>query len=122
MADLGAVEALLQSLPDDHDRRIHKEVWKRVMRDQRFGRVVPGTAAVNLGGGFFAVTTPATPDTEFSIPHTFGRPPYLLIPMLPLDQVGAKIVPLRTARAADTANIYLSSPTASATLYFYLEG
>lgn len=122
MADIGAVEAMLQGLPEDQGRRTHREVWKRVLPDLRFGRAIPAAPAKNFGGGFFSITTPSTPDTEFVLPHRFGTPPYLLIPVLPLDTVGATIVPIAVTRAADSNNVYLSSSEASAVVYFYLEG
>lgn len=122
MADLGAVEAMLQSLPEEQGRRTHREVWKQVLPDMRFGRATPTGPAKNFGGGFFGATTSATPDREFVVPHSFGRPPYLLIPVLPLDTVGATIVPLTITRTADSRNVYLSSSEASAPVYFYLEG
>ena len=122
MADFGAVETLLNGLSSNQDKYIHQQVWKRVMPDQRFGRAIAGEAAKNMGGGYFAATTPSVANTEFIVPHSFGRPPYLLIPILPLDQLNARIVELKNTRLPDALNVYLSSPVTSATIFFYLEG
>jgi hypothetical protein len=122
MADKGAILAILQGLPEEQGRRIHKALYERWMSDLKFGRAIPGDPAINFGGGFFSATTHATPDQMFMVPHSITRVPYLLIPMLPVNVVGAKLVELTTARAADTLNVYLSSPVASAPIYFYLEG
>lgn len=76
----------------------------------------------NVGGGFFHVTTHATPGSEFTIPHGFGRIPYLLLPVLPLDVVGSQLVPLTVNRAADDKRIYLTSSVASAPITVAVEG
>ena len=122
MADFGAVETILSGLTGNQDKYIHQQVWKRVLPDLRFGRATAGTPAKNFGGGYFAATTPAVADTEFVVPHSFGRPPYLLIPVLPLDSTGANIVPMQVEAVADSRKIYLSSSVASANFVVYLEG
>lgn len=122
MADQGFVESQLAGVPDSGLKKILASIFKYVLKDVRFGRAEDTEASTNFGGGFFEGTTHATPNTEFSIEHSFGRPPYLLIPVLPLDAVGANIVPLQLERAADARKIYLSSSVASATFVVYLEG
>ena len=122
MADQGYVESLLASMPDNDLRKMFGAVFRYVLKDVRFGRAESGEASKNFGGGFFTATTPATPNEEFSVAHSFGRPPYLLIPVLPLDQVGATIIPLRVERAADSAKVYLSSSESDQPIYIYLEG
>lgn len=122
MADQGNVEILLAGLPDVGMRRIFKSIFQYILRDVRLGRAVSGDPSKNFGGGFYQVTTPAVAGTEFSITHDFGRTPYLCIPVLPLDVVGATIVPLTVSRAATESKVYLTSTEASATVYVYLEG
>ncbi|MCR4340638.1 MAG: hypothetical protein NUW01_12225 [Gemmatimonadaceae bacterium] len=121
MADQGNIESMLSGLPDDQ-RRIFRAIFEYLIRDIRFGRAVDGDPSKNFGGGFFSATTDATPGTEFTIPHSFGRTPYLLIPVLPLDTVNATLVPLTVTRAADSNRIYLSSTSASASIMLYVEG
>lgn len=122
MADQGYVEALLAGLEDGGQRRVFSAIFKYVLKSIRFGRAEDEMPSTNLGGGFFAATTPGVANTEFSIVHSFGHPPYLLIPVLPLDQVGATIVPLRVERAADNNRIYLSSSETDQPIIVFLEG
>jgi hypothetical protein len=123
MADVGNVETMLAGLSDADERRLFNAVFKYILKaGLRFGRATDGDAAENFGGGFFAATTPAIANEEFTVAHTFGRTPYLLIPVLPLDTVNAKIVRLHTSRAADSHRIYLKSPDTDAAVFFYLEG
>ena len=121
MADYANVEAELSGL-DEQGRRVLKSIFRYILRDIRFGRAEDGDASKNFGGGFFIATTPAIANEEFTVTHTFGRTPYLLIPVLPLDTAGAKLVRLEVARAADANRIYLKSPDTDAPIRFYLEG
>lgn len=122
MADQGYVESLLSGLQDSTLRKIMSTVFRYVLKDIRFGRAEDGVVSVNMGGGFYRSTTPSVANREFTIRHSFGRPPYLLIPVLPLDQVGATIIPLRVERAADDNRIYLSSSETDQPVVVYLEG
>lgn len=122
MASSSNVETMLNGIVDLVQQRILKAAFKYVLRDIRFGRVTLGKAAVNLSGGYFSGITPSVANQEFTIPHTFGSPPYLLLPVLPLDQVGASMVRLTLSRAADASNVYLKSPDVSQTVFVYLEG
>ena len=123
MADYGNVETMLAGFPDRDVRKIFNAVFKYILKaGLRFGRAIAGDASENFGGGFFSAVTPAVANTEFTVPHSFGRKPYLLIPVLPLDTVNAKIVRLQVSRAADASRIYLKSPDTDAAVYFYLEG
>lgn len=122
MADIGYVETLLAGVKDAETRRALSALFKYLLKDVRFGRAEDGEPSTNFGGGFFAGTTHATPNTAFSIEHSFGRPPYLLIPVLPLDSTGANIVPMQVEAVADSRKIYLSSSVASANFVVYLEG
>lgn len=122
MADFGFTQNMLAAVGDSKLRKILESVFRYVLKDIRFGRGVDGEPAVNMGGGFFDATTPSVANTEFSISHTFGRTPYLLIPVLPLNQVNAKIVRLQVSRAADASRVYLKSPDTDAAVFVYLEG
>jgi hypothetical protein len=123
VADYGNVETKLAGIPDDQGvRRILKDIFRYTLADTRFGRSTDGESAKNFGGGFFKGTTPGTANQEFSITHSFGRTPYLLIPVLPLDQVNATIVRLQLSKAADPSRVYLKSPDTSAVFYVYIEG
>ena len=126
MAAEGNVETMLSGL-DDATQRVLKAIFKYILKDIRFDRATPqGTATFavsqNMGGGFFSATTPSSANREFAIAHGFGHPPYLLIPVLPLDVTNAAIVRLTVSRPADSSFVYLKSPETSQPVYVYLEG
>lgn len=108
MARAGYIEQLLAGLPSDH-KRVLKLAFEYVLDNLRHGRPDDGSRAENGQAYFFEGTTPGVANTEFSIAHGLGSAPYLLIPVLPLDVVNARIVPLKVTRAADSERIYLSS-------------
>lgn len=123
MADLGFVESELKSLPVDL-RPALLRIFRAVLRDIRFGHPTGDTSdpMVNMAGGFFHGTTPATPGEQFTITHGFGRVPYLAVPVLRLDSVGSSIVSVTVARAADDKRIYLTSTEASVPFSLAIEG
>lgn len=121
MADAAYVQQMLTSLEEDVKRQMGS-AFDYILKDIRFGQAGDGEQCVNLGGGMFRAMTPSVANTEFSVPHTFGRTPYLLIPVLPGNVVGAKIVRLETTRLWDNQRIYLRSPETDAEIYFYIEG
>lgn len=123
MADFGNVDVMLAGLSDIDQRKLLSAIFKYVLKSGlRFGRSIDGDPSENFGGGFFSTTTPSVANEEFTVPHSFGRKPYLLIPVLPLDQVNAKIVRLQVSRAADANRIYLKSPDTDAAVFFFVEG
>ena len=89
------------------------------------GRPIPGDSQSSRGANLrwfpLQATTPNTPDTEFSIEHGLSTIPYNLIPCLPLDSVGAKLVDLTVTRAADVRRIYLSSSVTDAPITVFIE-
>lgn len=123
MANLGLVTQELNGLPANL-RPVFLRIFQGILRSLRFGHPTGDDPdpSENFGGGFYSVTTHATPGSEFTIAHGFGRAPYLLIPVLPLDVVNAELVPLTVSRAADERRIYLTSSVASAPLTVYVEG
>jgi hypothetical protein len=121
MATTSYVSTLIGGLKSDLKRAL-EAVFDYVLTNLRFGRCASGTRAENFQLYGLDGTTHGTPDTEFSIAHGLGRAPYLLIPVLPLDTVGAEIVPLRVTRAADASRIYLASSVADADIRVLVEG
>lgn len=125
MAELGYVESELTGFPAA-ERPVHKRIWQHVLKlsKMRFGRVNSEQAEVsqNMGGGLYTATTPSVANTEFSIAHNFDAAPYLIVPVLGLDQVGQKIVPLEVSRAADNRRVYLKSSETDAPIAVYIEG
>lgn len=123
MASLANVEAKLNRLPAEQ-RPVFREIFTDILRDLRFGhpKGEQPDPSTNFGAGFFQATTASIADDEFTIPHGFGRVPYLAVQVLPLDVVGAQVVPLMVTRVADDKRVYLSSPTASADVTLFIEG
>jgi hypothetical protein len=123
MADWATIMAEINGLPANL-RPTFTRIFQGLLGDLRIGH--PTFAArdplKNFSGAFIHTTTHATPNTEFSIVHGFERIPYLLLPVLPLDTVGAQIVPLVVTRAVDDKRMYLSSSVASAPVTFAVEG
>lgn len=131
MADSASVEAQLTAIPDVLLQKIFKGIFRYILTTTTFGRatagggvsaVSPATPSINLVGGFFVGVTAGVANQEFAVQHNFGRAPYLVIPVLPLDTTGAAIVRLSVSRAADAVNVYLKSPDTSQTIYLYIEG
>jgi hypothetical protein len=132
MAASSNIEAMLNGIADPAIHLTLKSVFRYLLSTLAFGRATAGggvsaastaVPSVNFLGGFtMPVTTPATANREFTIPHSFGRAPYLLIPVMPLDQVGASTVRLTVSRPADAANVYLKSPEVNQSIFVYLEG
>jgi hypothetical protein len=115
------VKTLISGL-DTLSKRVFGDVFEYVLGNLRFGRPDIATRAENAQLYYFEATTPTVVGTEFSVQHNMGRSPYLLIPCLNLQVVGAKMIRLTVTRLPDTRRVYLSSPDADATIGFWLEG
>ncbi len=131
MASPANIETMLNGVQDVPLQRVLKSAFRYLLANLRLGRATGSSGqsssstakpAENLSGGYFSGVTPAVANREFAIPHSFGSPPYLLLPVLPLDQIGASLVRLTVSRAADANNVYLQSPETGQTIFFYLEG
>jgi len=121
VADLGFIEREVASLPREL-RPIFQRIFTAILKDLRLGHPADATSSTNFGAAFYEATTPATPGETFTIRHQFGRAPYLLVPVLPLDVVNAELVPLTVQREADANRVYLTSSVASAPITVLLEG
>jgi hypothetical protein len=123
MADLGFIESETKSLPQQMQATFFR-IWRALVPDLRFGHPTGDSRdpCTNFGGAFLHGTTPSVAGTEFSLPHAFGRVPYLAMPVLRLDAVGSSAVPLTVSRAADAKRVYFTSTIASAPVSVYVEG
>lgn len=123
VADLALIIANINALPVDV-RAPMLRIFTEVLSDLRFGhpKGAQPDPMKNFGGGFFHATTPASPGTEFTLPHGFGRAPYLATPVLLLDAVGSSDGIFAVSRAADDKRIYLTSTVASKAVSFLVEG
>jgi hypothetical protein len=121
MAIPGYVEALLGGL-EANTKRALTEVFRYVLPNGKWGPVDHQTKSESFQGYYVSSTT-ASSTGEFSIVHGMGRTPYLCIPIVPLDVVGARSIPLTVTRAADGQRIYLKTEagSTSAACFLYLE-
>lgn len=120
MASPPYVESLLGQLGTDQ-RQVFKRVFDYILTNLRFGPPAHQVRADNHQSYYLTSTTAAVANTEFSVLHGLGRTPYVAIPVLPLDAVGAKMVPLTVTRAADASRVYLSSSSTSAAVWLLVE-
>lgn len=115
MSDKGLVESMCAGLPDAVKKPI-LSAFRYILDNGAIGGVQTSERAVNFRWYRFDVTTPSVADQEFSIHHGNGSVPLLCWPILPLNEVNARVVRLRVTRAADAQRIYLSSPDTSAAI------
>ena len=114
MADIGSIEAELGSLPPDHKKAL-VAAFRYVLNNLSWTRQDRGRAQ-NAQMYYTSGTTSSNANTEFSLAHGLAAAPSYLIPVLPLDEVGAQIVPLQISKAADTKRVYLKSSSTSAAI------
>lgn len=113
MADIGYIESELGSLPVDHKRAL-VNAFRYLLSNLSFGAVEHQTRTTNFQAYYLQSTTPAVANTEVAIAHGLGLTPSVLIPVLPLNQIGAQVIPLQVSRAADDKRVYLKSSSTSA--------
>lgn len=114
MADIGLIESELGGVPPDLKRALVAS-FRYVLGNLSFGAIsTERTRATNFQAYYVSGTTPAAAHTEFSIAHGLGVVPSVLFPVVGLNHVGAQIVPLTIARAADAKRVYLTSSVANA--------
>lgn len=114
MADIGLIESELGGVPPDLKRALVAS-FRYVLGNLSFGAISDERSrATNFQAYYLSGTTPAVAQTEFSIAHNLGSAPNVLFPVAALNQVGAQIVPLTIARAADAKRVYLKSSSTSA--------
>lgn len=120
MAKTAYVETLLGSLPVEL-KQAFRGAFDYVLNSLRFGRA-SGARAENLQLYFLHGTTPSTPNEEFTLSHSLGRAPYLLLQVMPLDVAGGQFVRLGVPRSADASRVYLTSPETDAPITLLVEG
>ena len=119
MAALGGLEALLGGL-DENTKRALTEVLRALVPNLRGGPVDHQVKLENFQRYYVNSTTDASTG-EFTVVHGMGRAPYALRQVLPLDVIGAQMVPLTVTRAADAVRVYLKSASTSAPFTLELE-
>lgn len=124
MADIGAIKAYFASTPAEV-KKAAEQAFTYVLSNFKIGPFVPmselSRRAANFQWYWLSGTTPAVANTEFSIAHGLGRTPNVIVPVLPLDQVGSQLIPLQVSRAADAQRVYLKSSEQSAAFSVMVE-
>lgn len=121
MANSGYLASLFGGVESTLRRALQSAFSYVLDHGLKFGPVEHQGVSENFGAFYLSSTTHATANTEFSIVHGMGRTPYLAVPILPLNQVGAQSVALCVTRAADGARLYLSSPSTSVPITLLVE-
>lgn len=120
MAAPGTIQTLLGGLPAD-TKKVLQTIFDFVLRNGRFGRPGHQMPTENIGRVFIEGTTHSVANTEFSIVHGLEGAPYLALPVLDLQTVNSRTVPLTVSRAADTKRVYLTSSETSAAFTLLVE-
>ena len=113
MADIGYVESELGALPTDQKRSL-VSAFRYVLSNLTLGAPEHQKRATNFQLYYMSSTTASDANAEFSIAHGLGSTPMVLLPVLPLNAVGARTVNLTVSRAADDKRVYLTSDCTSA--------
>lgn len=119
MADIGYVRGLLGGIQDAKTKRILVDVFEHVLGNLRFGPPEQQVRAENFQS-YFQKSTTATSTSEFSFRHGLASTPRFAVPVLDLNQIGARLVPLEVTRAADGARVYLKTVAGSTNAAFCL--
>ena len=114
MADIGSIEAELGGLPAEHKKGL-VSAFRYLLNNISLSRLDRGRCQ-NAQMYYTSGTTSTTANVEFSMAHGLGGTPSYVIPVLPLDEVGAQMVPLQVSRAADDKRVYLKSSSTNAAI------
>lgn len=120
MADIAGVTSELGSLNDEVKKSV-SAAFRYVLNNLTVGAVEPGRRSKNFQWYWVQGTTPAVANTEFSIAHGLQKVPNIILPVVPLSEVGAQMVPLQISRAADAYRVYLKSSSTSAAITLLVE-
>lgn len=120
MADLAYVESVFGAT-DKETKKAAVESFRYVLGNLTMGAPEEARRAKNFQWYWFSATTSSNANEEFSIAHGLGRTPSVIIPVLPLNVVGARLVDLQVSRAADMNRIYLKSASTSAAIMVLVE-
>ena len=120
MADIGYIETELGGEEPSRKKGLVNS-FRYLLGNLLIGAPEHGKRAKNFQWYRFDVTTSSVANTEFSLAHGLGRTPTAILPMIPLNSVGARMVNLEVTRAADASRIYLKSPSTSAAITVLVE-
>jgi hypothetical protein len=114
MADISYIEAELGSVPPEYKRGLVAS-FRYLLANLSWARL-DGGRATNAQLYYISGTTSTTANVEFSIPHGLASAPSYLVPVLPLTELGAQLVPLQVSKAPDARRVYLKSSSTGAAI------
>ena len=120
MANIGYIRSLLIGIQDQTARRILTLAFEHVLGNLREGAPAHQTRSENFQR-YWENSTTASDTSEFSFAHGLVTTPKYAIPVLELDRVGAKIVPLEVSRIADNRRVYLKSTSTNSPILLLVE-
>ena len=120
MADASYIKSLFSGTPDAV-KKAAEHAFTYLLGNLTLGAPEEARRSKNFQWYWFSATTSSVANQEFSISHGLGRVPQVILPTLPLTQVGARTVDLQVSRAADMNRIYLKSSSTSAAITVLVE-
>jgi hypothetical protein len=120
MADASYIKSLFGGA-DAEVRKAADQAFTYLLGNLTLGAPEEARRSKNFQWYWFSGTTSSNANEEFSLAHGLQKVPNVIIPVLPLSQVGAQIVPLQVSRAADANRIYLKSSSTSAAFTVLVE-
>ena len=120
MADASYIKSLFGGTPDAV-KKAAEQAFTYLLGNLKLGAPDDARRSANFQWYWFSGTTSSTANQEFSIAHGLGREPYVAIPVLPLQSVGARTVDLQVSRAADASRMYFKSSSTSAAFTVLVE-
>lgn len=112
MADIGYIKLAFGGTPDAI-KKAAEQAFTYLLGNLSLTQSDRGKAG-NFLLYYQSGTTSSNANQEFSVAHGMESTPSIVIPVLPLNEVGAQLVPLTVSRAADTKRVYLKSSSTSA--------
>ncbi len=114
MADIGYLKSELASFEGGQKTGL-QNIVTYILNNLSFARLDRGRAT-NAQLYYLSGTTSTAANVEFSIAHGLNAAPSYLIPVLPLNEIGARLVPLQVTQAADAKRVYLASSSTGAAI------
>jgi hypothetical protein len=120
MADASYIKSLFGNTPDSV-KRAAEQAFTYLLGNLSLGAPDEARRSNNFQWYWFSGTTSSNANQEFSIAHGLGKIPNVVIPVLAVNEVGARLVDLQVSRAADANRIYLKSSSTSAAIKVLVE-
>ena len=120
MADIAYIKSVFGGTPDAV-KKAAEQAFTYLLGNLTLGAPEEARRAKNFQWYWFSGTTSSVANQEFSIAHGLQKTPSVVIPVLPVGEIGSQLVPLTVSRAADMNRIYLKSSSTSAAFTLLVE-